>query len=88
MYAPHHRSEWLGKITEAGVRHRAEFYYQQLDALRSLRQQLRRDLLAESGKQSATKLLRQIPHGHKTREVFCQGGRLHASLIYVLIATP
>ena len=73
MYAPHHRSEWLGKITEAGVRHRAEFYYQQLDALGSLRQQLCRDLLAESGKQSATKLLRQIPHGQKTRDVFARG---------------
>ena len=29
---------------------RAEFYYQQLDALRSLRQQVRRELLAESQK--------------------------------------
>ena len=35
VYAPRHRSEWLGKITEAGVRRRAEFYYQQLDALRA-----------------------------------------------------
>ena len=61
MYAPRHRSEWLGKITEAGVRRRAEFYYQQLDALQTLRQQVRRDLLAESQKHSATKLLRQIP---------------------------
>jgi transposase len=35
VYAPRHRVEWLGKITEAGVRRRAEFYYQQLDELRS-----------------------------------------------------
>ena len=34
-----HRQEWLGKITEPGVRRRAEFYYQQLDALRGLRQE-------------------------------------------------
>ena len=34
VYAPRHRAEWLGKITEPGVRRRAEFYYQQLDALR------------------------------------------------------
>src|SRR5712691_5068351 len=33
VYAPHYRSEWLAKIHEAGVRRRAEFYYQQLDAL-------------------------------------------------------
>jgi hypothetical protein len=39
------------------VRQRAEIYYQQLDALRSLRQQARRDLLAEGGKHGATKLL-------------------------------
>ena len=35
VYAPRHRSEWLAKITEAGVRRRAEFYYQQLDALQA-----------------------------------------------------
>jgi hypothetical protein len=39
VYAPRHRAEWLGKIAEQGVRRRAEFYYQQLDALRSLRQE-------------------------------------------------
>ena len=33
VYAARHRSEWLGKIAEAGVRRRAEFYYQQFDAL-------------------------------------------------------
>src|SRR6266481_864030 len=44
VYAPRHRSEWLAKISELGVRRRAEFYYQQLDALRSLRQEVRRDL--------------------------------------------
>ena len=53
MYAPRHRSEWLGKISETGVRRRAEIYYQQLDALRSLREQVRRDLLAEYLKQQA-----------------------------------
>src|ERR1019366_4862663 len=53
VYAPRHRSEWLGKITEAGVHRRAEIYYQQLDALRSLREQVRRDLLAEGRKHSA-----------------------------------
>ncbi len=40
VYAPRHRLEWLGKITEAGVRRRAELYYQQLDALEVLRQDL------------------------------------------------
>ena len=58
VYAPRHRSEWLSKISEAGVRRRAEHYYQQLDTLRSLLQEVRRDLLLESEKHKAWKLLR------------------------------
>jgi hypothetical protein len=50
VYAPRHRAEWLAKISELGVRRRAEFYYQQLDALRTVRQQVRRELLAEAKK--------------------------------------
>ena len=38
------RSGWR-RSREPGVHRRAEFYYQQLDALRSLRQQVRRELL-------------------------------------------
>src|SRR5215469_3886556 len=41
VYARCHREEWLGKINEPGVRRRAEFYYQQLDALRWLSQEVR-----------------------------------------------
>jgi hypothetical protein len=55
VYAPRYRSEWLAKITEAGVHRRAEIYYQQFDALRSLREQVRRDLLAEGRKHKAMK---------------------------------
>ena len=36
VYAPRHRSECLSKITEAGVRCRAEFLYQQLDGAASI----------------------------------------------------
>src|SRR5208337_1453565 len=50
VYAPRHRAEWLSKINEAGVRRRAEFYYQQFDALAALRQEARRELLNESRK--------------------------------------
>jgi transposase len=78
VYAPRYRSEWLGKISAAAVRHRAEIYYQQLDALRSLRQQVRRDLLAESGKHGATKLLSQIP----------SIGLIRAALLIALMQTP
>ena len=61
VYAPRHGAEWLSKIAEAGVRCRAEFTYPPLDGLRALRPGVRRDLLAESQKHRATKLLRQIP---------------------------
>ena len=44
VYASRHRTEWLRKIGEPGVRRRAEFYYQQLDALRTVRQEVRREL--------------------------------------------
>ena len=56
IYAPRHRAEvaWR-RLAEPGVHRRAEFYYQQLDALRSLRQEVRRELLAESKKHSAWK---------------------------------
>jgi hypothetical protein len=54
VYAPRHRNEWLAQITEAGVRRRAEFLYQQFDALRSLHRQVRHDLLAENQKHPAT----------------------------------
>jgi transposase len=61
VYSSRHRTEWLGKINEPGVRQRADFYYQQLDALRSLRQGVRRELLAESKKDKAWKRLCEIP---------------------------
>jgi len=78
VYAPRYRAEWLAKITEAGVHRRAEFYYQQLDALRPLRQQVRQELLAEARKHSAWKLLRGIP----------SIGPIRAALIIAILQTP
>src|SRR5882724_5519557 len=66
VYAPRHRAEWLSKIVEAGVRRRAERLYQQLD------------LLVESRKHSAVKLLRQIP----------AIGPIRAALLVALLQTP
>ena len=61
VYAPRYREEWLGKIEHVGVRRRAELLYQQLGGLQALRRTLRSELLAESRKHKAAKLLRQIP---------------------------
>jgi transposase len=78
VYAPRYRSEWLGKIQEASVRRRAEFYYQQFDALRTLRQEVRRELLAEARKHDAWKLLRGIPFI----------GPIRAAVLIALMQTP
>jgi transposase len=78
VYSPGHRAAWLAKITEPGVRRRAEFYYQQLDALRSLRQQVRRELLGESQKHPAWKLLCQIP----------SIGPIRAAVLLGILQTP
>ena len=78
VYAPRYRAEWLAKIAEVGVRHRAELYYQQFDALAALRQQVRRELLAEARKHPAMRLLRQIP----------SIGPIRAALLIALMQTP
>src|SRR6202162_4112861 len=78
VYAPRYREEWLGKIEHAGVRRRAELLYQQLDGLQALRRTLRPELLAESRKHKAAKLLRQIP---------CIGP-IRAARLLALMQTP
>src|SRR3977135_3446360 len=62
VYYTRHRAQWLAKIREAGVRRRAERLYEQLDMLQHLRQQARREMLAESRKHAITAKLRQIPY--------------------------
>jgi transposase len=69
VYYRRHRAQWLGKIREAGVRRRAERLYEQLDMLQHLRQQARRELLAEGGKHAITARLRQIPYLGAIRSV-------------------
>src|SRR3989441_7266525 len=78
VYYARHRAEWLGKIKHAGVRRRAEQLYQHLDVLQQLRQQVRRELLAESRKHPATAKLRQIPYL----------GPIRSALLVALIQTP
>jgi transposase len=78
VYAPRHRAEWLAQIVEPGVRVRAEHLYQQLDSLQPLRLEARRELLRESQKHAAVKLLRQIP----------SLGPIRAALLVALLQTP
>ena len=78
VYGRCHRGEWLAKISELGVRRRAEFYYQQLDALRVLRQEARRELLAESKKHESWKRLCEIP----------SIGPIRAAVLLGILQTP
>jgi transposase len=78
VYYTRHRREWLEKIPQAGTRRRAEQLYQQLDMLQHLRQQARRELLAESRKHTITAKLRQIP----------SLGPIRSALAVALIQTP
>jgi transposase len=78
VYALRYREEWLDKIEHAGVRRRAELLYQQWDGLQTLRRTLRPELLAESRKHKASKLLRQIP---------CIGP-IRAARLIALMQTP
>jgi transposase len=68
----------LSKITEPGVRRRAELLYLQLDGLQKLRQEARRDLLAERRQHDATKLLEGIPYI----------GPIRAALLIAFMQTP
>ena len=78
VYYARHRAQWLEKIREAGVRRRAERLYLQLDMLQGLRQQARRELLAESRRHPITAKLRQIPYL----------GPIRSALLLALIQTP
>jgi transposase len=78
VYDLRYRAEWLGRISEAGVQRRAIIYYQQFDALSSLRRQARQDLLAESRKHKVWRLLRDIP----------SLGPIRAALLMAVLQTP
>src|SRR5436309_10969350 len=78
VYSPRHRAAWLEKLRETGVRRRAEQTYQQLDFLMGIRKETRKELLAESRKHPARKLLEQIP----------RLGPIRVALLIALIQTP
>jgi transposase len=78
VYALRYRAEWLGKITEAGVRRRAEHYYQQLDFLRPLRQEVWGGFVG--GSQEAQAVETAAPDSGI--------GPIRAALVIALMQTP
>lgn len=78
VYTQRHRSECLEQLEQPGQRRRADRLYAQLDLLQPLRQQARKELLAESQKYPIRHTLQQIP----------VVGPIRAALLIALIQTP
>jgi len=62
VYYSRNRKDWLEKLTEEGIRLRAEFLYKQLDHLRPLRRDAKKAMLKEARRHTAFKRLCSI-HG-------------------------
>ena len=78
VYSPRQRATWLEQLREAGVRRRAERLYEQLDFLMRMRKETRTEMLSESRKHPASKLLQQIP----------RLGPIRVALLIALLQTP
>lgn len=78
LYSARHRQVWLEKLTEPGLRRRAELLYQELDGLQPLRRQARQEVILECHKHEAAQRLRSIPFV----------GPLRAALLIGRVQTP
>jgi transposase len=78
VYSPRHRQAWGERLTEAGVQHRAQLLYRELDLLLELRRPARQALLAESRRHAGQKYLRTIPGL----------GPVRVALLLALLQTP
>ncbi len=61
VYRSERRAQWLAKLREPGAKQRASFLYEQLRALKPLRQEAKRLMLKEARRQPAYQLLLSIP---------------------------
>lgn len=77
-YSLRQRDAWQVQLPNSAVRGRAQIYYQQMDDLQALRQQVRKQLLREGNKHPALRQLRQIPYI----------GPMRATLLMVFIQSP
>jgi len=78
LYGVRHRAEWLAKLTEAGLRRRAERLFEELDLLQRLRRQARQEVLVESRQHAAVKTLQTVP----------LLGPLRAAVLVARVQTP
>ena len=78
VYQLSQRENWLAQLTEPGVGQRVAWYYEQLDHLQPLRRRAKLEMLAESRKHRAVRLLRSIP----------QFGPIRSALVVATVDTP
>jgi transposase len=78
IYRQDKRSKWLRKLKEAGARQRAKFLYEQLAALRPLRQKAKLVMVREARKQAAYPWLMSVP----------QLGSVSVAQMLAIVGTP
>jgi transposase len=61
LYGKRHREEYVVQLAAGGLRRRAEYLYQELDALQPMRRQVRRELMVECRKHRAAEWLQSVP---------------------------
>src|SRR5580692_8023170 len=77
-FGKRHREEWLARLSNSGQRRRAEWLYQELDAVQILRREARQAVMVECHKNPAARLLRSMPFF----------GPLRAAVLIARVQTP
>ena len=78
LYRQDRREQWLEKLSERGAKQRASFLYQQLAALRPLRQEAKRLMVQEARRQRAYPWLLSMP----------QLGSVSVAQLLAIVSTP
>lgn len=78
VYLNSRRLEWLNKLNEPGVKSRAELLYRELDSLKDLKREARKEMIKESRRHKASKLLEGVPGL----------GPVRSALIIATVVTP
>ena len=78
VYSPKFRNAWLEQLREPGARRRAERLYAELDLVLALRKEARQEMVWESRRHSAHRLLCSIP----------PLGPVRVALLLALLKTP
>lgn len=78
VYCESQQKDWLAKLEEPGARSRAQLLYTQLESVKKLRRQARNELIKESRRHAASKLLTPVPGL----------GPVRVALILATVVTP